>query len=106
MVEMEKSETLVELSKKGDLRSKQWTLFVDGASNENGSEARIMLISSKEHKIHYALHFGFQASNNEAEYEGLLAGLRLAKELKVCNLKVYSDSQLVVYQVNDTYQTK
>ena len=32
--------------------------------------------------------------------------LRLANELKVCHLKVYSDSQLVVYQVNDTYQVK
>ena len=51
-----------------------------------------MLISSKVRKIHYTLHFGFQASNNEAEYEALIAGLRLSRELKVNNLKVYSDS--------------
>ena len=65
-----------------------------------------MLISPKEHKIHCALRFGFQASNNEAEYEALLEGLRLAKELKVSHLKVYSDSQLVMNQVNETYQAK
>ena len=51
-----------------------------------------MLISSKVRKIHYTLRFGFQASNNEAEYEALIAGLRLSRELKVNNLKVYSDS--------------
>ena len=65
-----------------------------------------MLVSPKEHKIHCALCFGFQASNNEAEYEALLAGLRLAKALKVCHLKVYINSQVIVYQVNDTYQAK
>ena len=66
----------------------------------------MMLISPKKHKIHYALHFRFQESNNEAEYEALLAGLRLAKELKVNHLKVHSDSQLVVNQVNETYQAR
>ena len=57
----------------------------------------MMLVSPREHKIHCALYFGFQASNNEAEYEALLVGLRLAKELRVSHLKVYSDSQLVLY---------
>ena len=56
----------------------------------------MMIISSEGNKIHCSLHFGFQASNNEVEYEAVIAGLRLAKELKVNNLRVYSDSQLVV----------
>ena len=64
------------------------------------------MISPKGHKIHRMIHFGFQASKNEAEYEALVASLRLAKELQVHNLKVYSDSQLVVNQVNDIYQAK
>ena len=50
--------------------------------------------------------FGFQASNSKAEYEALIAGLRLAKVLQVGNLKLYSNSQLVVNQVNNTYQAK
>ena len=62
-----------------------------------------MLINPKGHKIHSALRFGFQALNNEAEYETLIAGLRLARELLAFNLKIYSDSQLVVNQVNDVY---
>ena len=51
-----------------------------------------MLISLEGHKIYCALHFGFPMSNNEAEYEALIAGLKLKKELRVENLKVYSDS--------------
>ena len=57
-------------------------------------------------KIHCALHFGFQASNNEAEYEVLITVLRLVKELKANILKVYNDSQLVVNQVNENYQAR
>ena len=77
-----------------NLESKQWKLFVDGSSNEGGARAGagVMLASLKKHNIHCALCFGFQASNNEAEYEVLLIELRLAKELKVCNLNVYKDS--------------
>ena len=59
----------------------QWILYVDDASNDNGSEAGMMLISLEGHKIHYAVRFGFKASNNKAEYEALIAGFRLANEL-------------------------
>ena len=48
----------------------------------------------------------FKASNNEAEYEALIAGLNLARELGVKNMKIHSDSQLVVNQVNGEYQAK
>ena len=42
-------------------------------------------------------------SNNEAEYEALIARLCFTKELQACSLRIYSDSQLVVNQVNDIY---
>ena len=64
----------------------------------------MMLISLEG--LYCALHFGFQVSNNEVKYEALTASLRLAKELKVNNLKVYSDSQLIVSQVNETNQAR
>ena len=51
----------------------------------------MMLISPKGHKIHYALCFRFQASNNKAEYEALIAGLCLARELQAYNLRIYKD---------------
>ena len=49
--------------------TKQWILYMDGTSNKNGFEAGMMLINPEGHKIHYALHFRFYTSNNEAEYE-------------------------------------
>ena len=51
-----------------------------------------------------ALRFEFKASNNEVEYKALIAGLELAKEMKVESLDIFSDSQLVVCQINDEYQ--
>ena len=83
-----------------------WKLFVDGASNAQGSGAGLILTSPEGIDIEYALRFGFHASNNEAEYEAVIAGLNLAHSLEVNQLEVYSDSQLVVRQIEDTYEAK
>ena len=83
-----------------------WKIFVDGSSNENGSGAGIILISPEGHRFHSALRFGFKASNNEAEYEALLAGLRVAQEVKASSVQCFSDSQLVINQVLGEYQAR
>ena len=83
-----------------------WKLSVDGASNSQGSGAGLILTSPKGIDIEYALRFGFHASNNEAEYEAVIGGLNLAHSLEVDQLEVYSDSQLVVKQIEDTYEAK
>ena len=83
-----------------------WKLSVDGASNAQGSGAGLILTSPEGIDIEYALRFGFHASNNEAEYEAVIAGLNLAHSLKVDQLEVHSDSQLVVRQIEDTYEAK
>ncbi|KAK3039433.1 hypothetical protein RJ639_029232 [Escallonia herrerae] len=57
-------------------------LYVDGSSKVGGSGAGLILISPEKFKIEYALRFDFQASNSEAEYEALLAGIRLAHSLR------------------------
>ena len=49
--------------------------------------------------IEYTLRFAFFASNNEAKYEALLIDLKLATELEVLELRVFSDSKLIVGQV-------
>jgi len=50
-----------------------------------------------------ALHFAFKASNNQAEYEALIAGMLLAKEMGAQSLLAKSDSQLVTGQVTGEY---
>ena len=81
-------------------------LHVDGDSNATGCKAGLMLAEPDGQIIEYALRFSFHASNNQAEYEALLAGLRIAKDLGVRQLRAFSDSQLVVNQVNGEYAVK
>ena len=83
-----------------------WKLSIDGASNAQGNGAGLILTSPKGIDIEYALRFGFHTSNNEADYEAVIAGLNLAHSLEVDQLEVYSDSQLVVRQIEDTYEAK
>ena len=54
----------------------------------------------------YALRFNFQASNNEAKYEAVIAGLNLTYSMEANQLEVRSDSQLVVKQIEDSYDAK
>ena len=83
-----------------------WKLSVDWAADAQGSGAGLILTSPEGIYIEYALRFGFQASNNEAEYEAVIAGLNLARSMEVDRLEVCSDSQLVVRQIEDAYEAK
>ena len=81
-------------------------LSVDGATNAQGSGAGLILTSPDEIDTEYALRFGFQASNNEAEYEAVIAGLNLAHFMEADQLEVSSDSQLLVKQIKDSYEAR
>nr|KYP51935.1 Retrovirus-related Pol polyprotein from transposon 297 family [Cajanus cajan] len=83
-----------------------WTLHVDGSSNQQGSGADIILEGPGRVVIEQSLRFGFKTSNNQAEYEALLAGLRLAYDLGITTVQCFSDSQVVTGQVNGTFQVK
>ena len=56
--------------------------------------------------ITYAIRMEFRATNNDSEYEALIAGLRIAKELEVTKLNIFCDSKLVVNQVTGKFQAK
>ncbi|XP_022856950.1 uncharacterized protein LOC111378017 [Olea europaea var. sylvestris] len=77
-----------------------WNLFVDGSTGDVDSSARVVLISPKGHKLNSTMRFGFKATNNVTEYEALLAGLRLAKEMQVKRLLISNDSQPIVSQIS------
>ncbi|RDX69353.1 Retrovirus-related Pol polyprotein from transposon 17.6, partial [Mucuna pruriens] len=71
----------------------EWYLSVDRSSNQTGNGARVILE-------------GPDASNNQAEYEALLADMKLALEIEAKKLIVKSDSKLITGQVNGEYQAK
>ena len=83
-----------------------WKLYVDGSTTDNASGAGIRLVTPTGHKFHSALRFKFEATNNESEYEALLAGWRMATELRAKAIRCYSYSQLVINQVLGDYQAR
>nr|GEV58125.1 reverse transcriptase domain-containing protein [Tanacetum cinerariifolium] len=87
-------------------RTVKETLFIDGSSCVDGSGARLILTNPEGVEFTYALRFQFAASNNEAEYEALVAGLRIAMQMGVKNVQVNVDSKLVANQVLGTYVAK
>ena len=90
---------------KPNLRS-TWVHHIDRASNVQGSGAGLILTNSERVVTEYVLRFDFKASNNQAEYEDLLVGLKMAKELEIDSLKVFTDSQLIVGQVKSKFEAQ
>ncbi|XP_066341148.1 uncharacterized protein [Miscanthus floridulus] len=75
-------------------------MYFDGALNINSAGAGILFITPTKDKLRYVLRIHFLASNNAAEYEACLHGLRIAVELGIKCLMVYRDSALVINQFN------
>ncbi|RDX78359.1 Tf2-9, partial [Mucuna pruriens] len=84
----------------------EWYLSVDGSTNQAGLGAGVILEGPEGILVEQSLHFDFRASNNKAEYEALLTGMRLAQDLEAKILTAKSDSKLVTGQVNNEYQTR
>ncbi|XP_024010916.1 uncharacterized protein LOC112086238 [Eutrema salsugineum] len=83
-----------------------WILHADGSSSHKGSGVGIRLKSPEGEVIEQSFRLGFPASNNEAEYEALIAGLQLAKGIGAENVHAYCDSQLVANQFHGEYEAK
>ncbi|GAV67973.1 RVT_3 domain-containing protein [Cephalotus follicularis] len=83
-----------------------WKLSVDGSSCLTGSGAGLVLTSPDGWTLEYALRFKFKATNNEAEWEALIAGLTIAKHLEVQRIEASSDSHLVVGLANGEYEAR
>ncbi|GKA72873.1 reverse transcriptase domain-containing protein [Tanacetum coccineum] len=74
-------------------------LYTNGASNLDGLGAGLMLIDPEGKEYTYVLRFEFETTNNKAEYEALLAGLRIAQEMEITKVAIFLDSQLLVNQI-------
>jgi ribonuclease HI len=87
-----------------------WVMHFDGAFNLPGAGAGAVLTSPSGDKLFYTVQLCFgpehKVSNNIAEYEGLLTGLRVANALGIKRLIVKGDSKLVVNFSNKSYTPK
>ncbi|XP_024014549.1 uncharacterized protein LOC112088502 [Eutrema salsugineum] len=75
-------------------------------SSKHGSGIGIRLTSPTEEILEQSFRLNFHASNNEAEYEALIAGIRLAQGIGVRKIRTFCDSQLVACQFNGEYEAK
>ena len=86
--------------------NKTWVVHVDGSSTLHASGIGVVLKSPEANKLRYKVRLHYPTTNNEAEYEALLKGLELTKSLGAESILVRGDSQLVMGQVNGTYEAK
>ena len=86
--------------------STHWKMHFDGSKMRGGLGAGIVLTSPKGDRLEYVLQIHFTASNNVAEYEALVHGLRLAKEIGIRRILYFGDSDLVVQQVSGDWDAK
>jgi len=84
----------------------EWVLYVDGSSNKNACGVGVVLEGLGDLLIEQALQVAFKATNNQAEYEAILAGLNLAHDLGAREVICKSDSQLVVGQIKEEFEVK
>ncbi|GKA13405.1 reverse transcriptase domain-containing protein [Tanacetum coccineum] len=106
IVERPKEDSPDTLMEEEEKLPEPWILFTDGSSCTDGSGAGLILTNPEGMEFTYALRFKFDATNNEAEYETLIAGLKIAEQVGVKNLQAKVDSRLVANQVNGTYVAK
>ena len=81
-------------------------MFFDGSFMQNGSGAGVLFVSPHGYTIPKSYKLLFPCTNNITEYEALTNGLKIAIEWRITELHIYGDSQLIINQVNDEYQTK
>ena len=83
------------------------SLYIDGAADLHSKTAGIggVIIKNGEEVFSFSEYL-HDATNNEAEYTALVKGLKYLIQLKLLNANIYSDSELVVKQINGEYRVK
>ena len=79
-------------------------MFFDGASTQASSGVGIVLISPSKETIHLSYKLDFKTTNNIAEYEALMLGVKAAKEMGIMCLEIFGATYLIIQQVNNTFQ--
>ena len=91
---------------KGVEGQKLWSIHTDGSSTQRSGGAGVVIQTPEGDKIECMIRLDFPTTNNEAEYEALVAGLDLAKAVGVENMIIHCDSQVITSQVNGNYECR
>ena len=91
---------------KGAEEPSQWSVHTDGSSNRQVERVGVVLLSPEGDVVECMIHLNFPTTNNEAEYEALVAGLDLARAVGATGIVIYCDSQVITNQINGDYECK
>jgi ribonuclease HI len=83
-----------------------WKMIFNGSSSRVSVGFGVVFISPSKETISLSYKIEFQATNNVAEYEALVLGLRVAKDMNIEDLTVFGDVDLIIHQVKNQYQDK
>jgi ribonuclease HI len=81
-------------------------MFFDRYSSSEGAGAGVLFMSPSQEAISLSYKLEFETTNNVAEYEALVLGMRAAKEMGIREMAVFGDAELIIQQVRNVYQAK
>ena len=85
---------------------KLWIIHTDGSSNQCSRGADVVILTPEGDKIECMIRLDFPTTNNDAEYEALVAGLDLAKATGAENMILHCDSQVITSQINGDFECR
>jgi ribonuclease HI len=83
-----------------------WKMYFDGACSKEGYGAGVFFISPSKEVIPMSYKLEFDTTNNISEYEALLLGLKAYRDMGIDKLSIFGDSELIIHQIKNIYQTK
>jgi len=83
-----------------------WTLFFDGSTCDRGTRIGIVLIFPQGRKYEFSLLIVATSTNNQAEYQALIKGLELLREVHADVVEVFGDSMLIINQLVGSYECR
>jgi ribonuclease HI len=81
-------------------------MFFDGASSREGAGAGVFFVSPSQETISLSYKLEFETTNNVAEYEALVLGMKAAKEMGIKEIAIFGDAELIIQQVRNIYRAK
>jgi len=90
----------------GSLEIAPWTLFFDGSTCDQGACIGVVLISPRGKKYEFSLPIVATSTNNQAEYQALVKGLELLREICANAIEIFGDSMLVINQLVGVYECR
>ena len=85
---------------------KLWIIHTDGSSNQHAGGAGVVMRTPEGDIIECMIKLDFPTTNNEAEYEALIAGLDLARAAGAGNMAIHCDSQVITSQINGDFECR